>query len=392
MTTFPGRTNIDADQCDEGWQRSTAAASGFSGELQAVIEQAINLEINAPTDLAEMLPTGKRHPNDRPLGPLKPRGKPSGIVVKGGCLVAQYGDVVSPEVTFSATKSYISALAGIAMAKGLITDLDEAVSTKVKDGGFESEQNSTITWRHLLQQTSEWEGELFGIPDWIDRGRQVGSSATMGATKTANENANKGESSTVGGSAATTGNYRELQEPGSFWEYNDVRVNRTALALLRLFSEPLPEVARRDLFEPMGASDSWQWHGYDTSWVDVEGKSVQSVSGGAHWGGGLWISTLDHARFGLLFLNKGRWQDRQILAREWVDESVRPCDKNPGYGLLWWLNHDSAISNVADSSAFAARGAGGNIVFVWPTAEIVITLRWCADTKKVIDDILECLL
>ncbi len=384
MTIFPKPAGCGAEQGAACWQGASATMSGFSDKLTSVVAQAGKLEIDAPTDLVQMLPGGKRHPNDRPLGPVKQRGKPSGVIVKGGCLVAQYGDIDSPEVTFSATKSYISALAGMAMTKGLLTNLDEPVLNKISDGGFDSAQNSSITWRHLLQQTSEWEGELFGIPDWIDRGRQVGGNhITMGTP------GNSG--ARVGGSVATLADHRQLQTPGTFWEYNDVRVNRTALALLRLFREPLPEVARRELFEPVGASDSWQWHGYDSSWVEVEGRSVQSVSGGAHWGGGLWISTLDHARFGLLYLNRGCWQDKQLLAPEWIDESVKPCNQNPGYGLLWWLNHDSAISRIADSSAFAARGAGGNIVFVWPGADIVIVLRWCADPKKVIDDILECL-
>jgi len=364
---------------DSNWESTNFTDAGFGSKLQGVIDEAERLEVDAPVDLAKMLPRGKRHPNDRPLGPLKPRGKPSGVVIKDGYIVAQYGDVNTAEVTFSATKSYISAVAGIAIVKGLITDLDSAVATTVMDGGFESKQNASISWRHLLQQTSEWEGELFGIPDWIDRGRQVGHSATMSAN------------ATVGGSASSEENHRALQQPGSFWEYNDVRVNRTALALLRLFKEPLPVVLKKYVMDPINATAGWQWHGYETSWVEVEGKQVQSVSGGAHWGGGLWISTLDHARFGLLYLNDGQWQGREILPRDWIRESLIPCAINPAYGLLWWLNHDSSISEVADSGAFAARGAGGNVVFVWPARKIVIVLRWCADTRRVIDGVLGCL-
>ena len=361
---------------DSSWESIDFLEAGFNGELQRVIEAAESLETETPVDLAVMLPKGTRHPNDRPLGPLKPRGNPSGVVIKDGYIVAQYGDVNATEVTFSATKSYISALAGIAIAKGLITDLDQAVASSVMDGGFESKQNSSISWRHLLQQTSEWEGELFGIPDWIDRGRLVGGSVTMSAN------------ATVGGSASTIENHRSLRQPGSFWEYNDVRVNRTALALLRLFREPLPLVLKKYVMDPINATSDWQWHGYETSWVDVGGQQVQSVSGGAHWGGGLWISTLDHARFGLLYANGGRWREREIFSCNWVRESLVPCSINPAYGFLWWLNQDHSISEVADKGAFAARGAGGNIVFVWPARNIVIVLRWCANTRGVIDGVL----
>lgn len=341
--------------------------------LETVLKDISQEEIPGPLDLRKMLPTGKRHPNDRPLGPLKPRGKPSGIVLVAGEEQGRFGNLEETEVTFSVAKSYLSALAGIAFRDGLITDLDEAVAAAVRDGGFDSEQNASITWRHLLQQTSEWEGELFGLPDWLDRGRVVGGSDGGGGD------------TTVGGNATGV---RQLEAPGSFWEYNDVRVNRLSLALLRLFEEPLPSVLKREIMDPIGASNTWAWHGYETSSVDVNGRQMESVSGGTHWGGGLWINTEDHARFGSLYLNQGCVADREILPAEWVAATVSPCDINPAYGFLWWLNHDASVSSVADAGAFAARGAGGHVIFVWPERQIVIVLRWCPDVKTAIDRIL----
>ena len=362
------------------WPETKATDLGFDvSKLQDALIQAETEEIDAPFDLTEMLPKGDRHPNDRPLGPLKRRGTTSGLVIRKGSRVGSFGPVESPEVTFSATKSYISAVAGLALDEGLISNLDDAVSDKISDGGFDSPQNESITWRQLLQQTSEWEGELFGIPDWIDRGREVGNSAKRTA-----------ETRTVGGSAAVSDNYRNLQAPGTFWEYNDVRVNRTALALLRLFNAPLPKILAEKIMTPIGASDSWVWHGYDTSWIELDGESVQSVSGGAHWGGGLWINSLDHARFGLLYLYGGIWNGQQILSKQWIEETRKPCKLNPDYGLMWWLNTNNNISELGSSTSFAARGAGGNIVFVEPELEIVIVLRWCGAIKKVIDSILAC--
>lgn len=362
------------------WPRLPPQEAGLNPDrLSNALAFAQTLEIDAPRDLTGMMPDGSRHPNDRPLGPVKARGEPSGAVIRHSWLVGHYGDITTPQVTFSATKSYISACAGIAADKGLIADLDEPVGAKVHDGGFESAHNAEITWRQLLQQTSEWEGELFGIPDWIDRGRLVSNAASMRAG-----------SARIGASAAAT-KPRSLQAPGSFWEYNDVRVNRTALAVLRVLGQPLPDVLKTAIMDPVDASDGWQWHGYETSWVEVDGKQVQSVSGGAHWGGGLWISTLDHARFGLLYLNQGNWNGRQLLSEGWIRESLSPCTIKPDYGLLWWLNHEAAISRRASAQAFAARGAGGNIVFIDPAIDVVIVLRWCADTQRVIDQILEAL-
>ena len=128
-----------------------------------------------------------------------------------------WGDTTQVDFTFSAAKSYLSMLAGIAVMDGLIRDLDEPVGRTVHDGGFEGPHNSAISWRQLLQNTSEWEGTLFGKSDVIDRNRNL---AVEG----------KGRK----------GDPRPLQRPGEFWEYNDVRVNRLSLALLRRFGRPLP--------------------------------------------------------------------------------------------------------------------------------------------------------
>ena len=361
------------------WQRIAPENCGFNAaRLDEALKFAATQEIEISSDLRVMIPKGERHPYDRQLGPLKRRSGAAGLVLKNGYIVAHFGPVDSVEVTFSCSKSYLSAVAGLAYDEGLFPDLDQRVSETVFDGGFDSAHNAKITWRQLLQQTSEWEGELFGLPDWIDRGRQL------------NPTPGSAENTVVGASAALSDGYRELQHPGTFWEYNDVRVNRAALSLLRLFHAPLPEIIKSRLMDPIGASQAWLWHGYDTSWVEERGRKMQSVSGGAHWGGGVWIDSYDHARFGLLYLRRGRWRDRQIISSDWVEYTLTPCEIYPEYGLLWWLNHQGAMSNQASSASFAARGAGGNVVFVEPERDLVIVLRWCRDYKSVIDRILEC--
>ena len=90
--------------------------------------------------------------------------------------------------------------------------------------------------------------------------------------------------------------------------------------------------------EPLGASGTWEWHGYRNSYVAIDGVEMQSVSGGGHWGGGVWISTRDHARFGYLHLRRGLWRDRRLLSERWLDLTTAPCEVNPSYGCLWWLN------------------------------------------------------
>jgi CubicO group peptidase (beta-lactamase class C family) len=351
------------------WERSAPEEVGFRVEgLRVAVEHAEAHEIPWPRDVGRVLTRFEKPPYDEVLGPTRERGGPAGLVIRRGRIAAAWGDPARADMTFSATKSYLATLAGLAWDRGLIGDLADPVRNSVDDGGFDSPHNSSITWHHLLQQTSEWEGTLFGIPDTVDRNRSVG--AEGGAEK---------------------GTHRELRAPGQWWEYNDVRVNRLGLALLRVWGEPLPGVLKREVMDAIGASDTWEWHGYRTSWVDVNGTRMQSVPGGAHWGGGLWISSFDHARFGLLFLRRGGWAGRQILSREWVGRMTTPCPKNRSYGYMWWLNSDRTLLPAASESAFAAQGAGGNTIAVDPESDLVIVTRWCADVPGVIERVIAAL-
>jgi CubicO group peptidase (beta-lactamase class C family) len=249
---------------------------------------------------------------DAVAGPIAPRGGPNGLVVRHGVIAAEWGETERVDMSFSIAKSYLAVIAGLALARGVIRDLDEPVHRTVDDGGFESPQNRAITWRQLLQQTSEWQGTLWGKPDSIDHNRDVGKSELGQADK---------------------GQPRPLGRPGTVWEYNDVRVNRLSLALLRVLRQPLADVLAEGVMRPIGASETWAWHPYRSAWVDVAGVRMPSVPGGSHWGGGLFMSSRDHARFGLLILRRGRWQDAELVPGSVIDEVRRPCALNPEYGL-----------------------------------------------------------
>jgi CubicO group peptidase (beta-lactamase class C family) len=288
------------------------------------------------------------------LGPFPDRrGDANGIVVRDGDLVAEWGDTERVDHCFSVAKSVLSAVAGVAYDRGLI-DPERRVAEDVDDGGFDSEHNAAITWEQFLQGTSEWEGTLFGKPDAVDRNRPVGS-----------VEADPDERGT-----------RELEAPGTHWEYNDVRINRLALSLLRVWAKPLPRVLAHEVMDPVGATRTWEWHGYYNSDVEVEGHTMKSVSGGGHWGGGLWASTRDLARFGQLLANRGSWDGKRVLSEAWIDRATAPCDVEPGYGYLFWLNAGRETWPAASERAFAARGHGANEVFVDPAEDLVVVLRW----------------
>src|SRR5688572_11070040 len=112
--------------------------------------------------------------------------------------------------------------------------------------------------------------------------------------------------------------------------------------MLRLWKRPLPEVLKTEIMDRIGASETWVYHAYNNATVDVEGKQMKSVSGGTRWGGGLWISTRDQARFGLLISRKGEWGGTRIISESWIDAATRQQGKSEGYGYLWWLNNKGA--------------------------------------------------
>ncbi len=293
------------------------------------------------------------------LGPLKPRGGPAGLILRHGEIAATWGDPGRIDMTFSIAKSYLSLLAGVAVMDGLIKDIDAPVSSDIGIDEFKGEQNSKITWRHLLTQTSEWSGTLFDKPDQVDHYREVGAGST---------NARKGE-------------LRPLQAPGTFWEYNDVRVNVFALALLHVFKRPLPDVLRERIMDPIGASGDWQWHGYRNAEVMVDGTPMVSVPGGTHWGGGMWIDTFDHARFGLLIARDGEWNGKRLVDADWIRQMHDPIDIYKSYGFLWWLNTDREYYPEAPETSFFALGAGSNLVWIDQELDIVGVFRWIEQSE-----------
>src|SRR5262249_12091755 len=111
--------------------------------------------------------------------------------------------------------------------------------------------------------------------------------------------------------------------------------------------------------------------------VDVDGKKMTSVSGGTRWGGGLWMSTRDHARFGYLMLRRGKWKDKQIISESWITQATTaggPEDND--YGYLWWLNTKGKARPGTPKNSFAAVGAGQNIIWIDPDHDLVVVLRW----------------
>ena len=341
---------------DSVWQTRTPAEQKMNAALlDSAVAFALRNETKTESDLRlAILKSYEREPGYRIFGPVRNRGNGAGLVIKNGYIVAQWGDASRVDMTFSVAKSYLSTVAGLAVDKRLIKSVDDRVAHYVWDDKFEGAHNSKITWRHLLTQSSDWSGCLFDFCDWADRPPKGGTIDDWKA--------------------------RKLLEPGSQFEYNDVRVNLLAYSLLQVWRKPLPVVLKEKIMDPIGASTTWRWYGYDNSFVLIDGTMMQSVSGGGHFGGGLFINTYDQARFGLLAARNGKWKGQQLISENWLQAAHQPSAPNKSYGFMWWTNAEAKFEGFS-KNVFYADGFGGNYIIVDAEHDLVIVTRWLDSGK-----------
>ena len=382
------KTNASAIYFPEKeWLHKTPAEVGLNGQrLKEAIDFAIANETKSPRSLEQShYQTFGREPFGDAIGPMKERGVATGIIIKNGYIIAEWGDPSRVDMTHSVTKSFLSTAVGLAYDKGLIKSIHDTVrqyvppiqvysptpiENKADQFGkeqllslFETEHNSTITWDHLLRQTSDWEGTLWGKPDWADRPSDKPAEWLT----------------------------RQRNKPGSVYEYNDVRVNVLALAALNVWRRPLPQIIKENIMDPIGASTTWRWYGYENSWVVLDGTITQSVSGGGHWGGGMIINGYDMARFGYLTLRHGKWKETQLISNQWVDWALTPTPAQPTYGFMnWFLNTDKKYLPSAPANAFTHIGNGTNMIYVDPKNDLVAVVRWI--DNKSLDEFVKRLL
>jgi CubicO group peptidase (beta-lactamase class C family) len=336
------------------WQHRKPPEVGMdAARIDEAVQVSIARENPGPKDMTLFLNGSfAKEPFNAIIGPIRDRGGAGGVIIRHGYIVAEWGDPKRVDITNSVTKTFLTTVVGLAWQRGLIRDVNDYVRDYMPPHVdlFEAPHNQTIRWDHLLRQTSDWQGTLWGKPDWADRPE---------------------------GAKAQDWPNRQLHEPGTHYKYNDVRVNVLALAALHVWRRPLPEVLRDEVMEPIGASSTWRWYGYENSWVEIDGQRVQSVSGGGHWGGGMFINSYDMARFGYLFLRNGRWKERQIVSEKWIEMARTPGPANANYGYAnWFLNTGQKALPSAPASAVYFEGNGANVIYIDWENDVVAVVRW----------------
>ena len=368
------------------WQVKQASSMGLKpAAIEAAVAAAIAGEVKSPRNMEiNHYRTFWKEPFGEGIGPFAERGDPTGIIVYKGYIIASWGEPSRCDMTHSVTKSFLSTVIGAAVDSGLIKNVFDTVAAYVPPielygqsvnrsadligqpqllDLFSTAHNKTITWNDMLRQTSDWEGTLWGKPDWADR---PDSNANNWMNRTRNQS-------------------------GAVYEYNDVRVNALALAATSVWRRPLPQVLKQLIMDPIGASNTWRWTGYRNAWIVLDGQPVQSVSGGGHWGGGMFINAYDMARFGLLTLHRGNWNGKQLISQQWVKQALTPTPAKTDYGYMnWFLNTGKKLLPSAHETSFMHIGNGANIIYVDVEHELVMVVRWI--DSKAIDGVVKKLL
>lgn len=269
------------------------------------------------------------------------------MVIHDGVLVGEwYWDGFTRhtdvENVFSVTKSVTSMLVGIAQADGDL-NIDEKASKYISK--WKNTPSKNVRIRNLISNNS---GRFWSV-DSDYGGLLYADNHTEYAVGLSQQFA-----------------------PGTVWEYNNAAIQTLEAVLSNAVGQDLGEYAEEKLFERIGASASMG--------VDPSGNSLTYQ--------GVRASCDDMARFGYLALREGRWKDKQVVPKQWVQNATKPSTNlNDAYGYMWWLNreghvvqpsfpdrveYDGQLVPAADEDVYSALGAFGQLVIVDPDEEYVI--------------------
>ena len=303
-------------------------------------------------------------PADRGMNPAKlneleglirgPYKSINGIVVirRGYLVFERYGSGFGPDDTHnlaSVTKSFISALTGIALDAGLLKSVDQKILDFFPEyiPGPGDLQKRTLSVKHLLTMTAPfaWKTGPRGHEP-LDRLRRQ----------------------------ANWVNYildllGQKGRPDKF-QYSSAGMHLLSAILTRVTGMSAREFANERLFRPLGIKEIPAPDMKSFKQADVFGNNitgwVEDPQGNSTGGWGLTLTPRDMARFGFLYLNRGIWDKQRIISESWIEEST---SMNPNaYGYNWWLN------GTGDTFTFSAAGDGGSHIYCTPGKDLVVAI------------------
>ena len=274
------------------------------------------------------------------------------IIRNGYSVFERYNNGFGPYDTHnvaSVTKSFISALIGIAIDKGYIKDVDQKVLSFFPEFPKDTQniQKRAITLRNLLTMTTPFPWNTNSLmQEPLDRLRRQKDWVKYILTTL-------GQKGIIGK-----------------FQYSSAGVHLLSAIISKTTGMNAREFANIHLFRPIGINEIPDHEMKSFTIDDVFGKNmkgwIKDPSGITTGGWGLTITLRDMARFGFLYLNNGKWENSQIISKKWVGESTTPYTEE--YGYLWW------VKNLGNLRTFTAAGFGGNIIFCIPEKDLVIVI------------------
>jgi CubicO group peptidase (beta-lactamase class C family) len=268
------------------------------------------------------------------------------VIVVNGVVLDEWGEVTRKFWTHSARKSFLSALYGNFVKKGIIKLEKSMADLGVDDVPPLSEEEKKATVRDCLKARS-------GIYHTA-----LSESPNMKALKPE----------------------RFSQRPGTHWYYNNWDFNVLGTIFEKLTGKKIFEAFKQDIADPIGMED-----------FKIKDGMYYTAEGSIHPAYPFRITARDMARFGLLMLRKGKWQGKQVIPAEWVAESTNYYSDAAlysfdGYGYMWWVaKHNNKFPHLPNvdlkEGTFSARGAGGHYIMVIPEYDMVIVHRVNTDVR-----------
>lgn len=253
------------------------------------------------------------------------------VVIRNGYLVVEwYGDGWNQNTrqqAFSVSKSVSSALVGMLVDEGLITDVNQSASDFISE--WQGDQHQAITIGNLIKMDSGLQHNFL-----TDALLVASADQTQFAINLDVEDA-----------------------PGDVWVYHNAACQSLSEVIFRASGMQAEDYARGNLFEVIGM--------WNTGWeTDRVGNTLTYM--------GVVSSAQELAKFGYLFLRNGNWDGTQVISQEWVQDSTRPSQlRNPFYGYLWWLNTLQVMPDVP-GDAYAAMGLNERRIYVVPSLDLVV--------------------
>ncbi len=289
---------------------------------------------------------------------LKDNSGPDGVkelvIIRNGCMIWKGADIDKMHGVWSLTKSFTSTVLGL-----LIDDDKATLDTLAKDYlPSMAEVYPDLTLRHFTTMTSGY----YAVGDKSSGGYKHGPSRTPFKP-------------------APTPLFKP---PGSRYAYWDSAMNQFANLLTHIADEPIEELFKKRIADPIGMDRAkWDWGDFGK----IDGIVVNGGSGNSNKH--IRISARELARFGHLFLNRGKWKNKQLISASWVDmatkahvpasmplESLSGADGRGVYGYNWWVNGIKPNGKRnwpgAPLGTYAASGYNNNDMFVIPKWKMVI--------------------